>query len=309
MKIFGAGLAGLLAGAMFPRATLFDSKSEETLTHKALLRFRSSSVGDAIGIQFKPVTVHKDIFFRDAHAFPSIALANMYSKKVLNGRIADRSIWNVDPVTRYIAPENLAEQLAARCAGRIWWNHEVTAREFIDDPFEEKISTMPMPVAVRFVEERSSSFDMQTIAKPEFKRAPIHVARYRIENCEVYQTIYFPDPYLNVYRASITGDLLIVEGIGPIGIGDFEEVACAFAIANCDIKPLDASEQHFGKIVPVNDGWRKTFMFELTQNANVFSLGRFATWRNILLDDVLKDIGVIRRLMNSTNYERAREVL
>jgi hypothetical protein len=47
----------------------------------------------------------------------------------------------------------------------------------------------------------------------EFQRAPIHVARYRVPKCAVYQTVYFPRPETSVYRASITGDLLIVEHV------------------------------------------------------------------------------------------------
>jgi len=35
---------------------------------------------------------------------------------------------------------------------------------------------------------------------------------------------------------------------------------------------------------------------------NVYSLGRYATWRNILLDDVYHDINVIKQLMDSDGY-------
>jgi hypothetical protein len=42
-------------------------------------------------------------------------------------------------------------------------------------------------------------------------------------------------------------------------------------------------------------------LFRLTHEHNVFSLGRFATWRNILLDDVVDDIVQVKRLLKSSS--------
>ena len=43
-------------------------------------------------------------------------------------------------------------------------------------------------------------------------------------------------------------------------------------------------------------------MHKMTVDHGVYSLGRFATWRNILLDDVVKDIDVIKSMMGQDKY-------
>jgi hypothetical protein len=123
----------------------------------------------------------------------------------------------------------------------------------------------------------------------------------------VHQTVYFPSPSTHLYRASLVGDLLICEctTLEPL---PYAQLITAFGLAADQITHLDTTEQKYGKISPIDPVWRKQFMFTLTQDNNIFSLGRFATWRNILLDDVVKDIAVIRKLMAATNYDRARIV-
>jgi hypothetical protein len=39
----------------------------------------------------------------------------------------------------------------------------------------------------------------------------------------------------------------------------------------------------------------------LTEEHNIYSLGRFATWRQLLLDDLVKDIGVIEKLIDGNH--------
>ena len=62
-------------------------------------------------------------------------------------------------------------------------------------------------------------------------------------------------------------------------------------------------EQRFGKIEPIADDERKSLLFRITHEHGVYSLGRFATWRNILLDDVVDDIVAIKRLARAAPYE------
>jgi len=128
VTIYGAGLAGLLAGCVFQNAKIIEAAPRHNISHKALLRFRSSAVGDAVGIPFRKVRVHKGIWFESRFQQPSIMLANMYSRKVI-GKLADRSIWNLDPVDRFIAPEDFIEQLVDRCESRIQWETKVDAQQ------------------------------------------------------------------------------------------------------------------------------------------------------------------------------------
>ena len=299
MKIYGAGIAGLLAGSMFQQARIYEASPENTAQHKAVLRFRSSAVGDAVGIDFRRVKVHKGLWLDGKNVAPSIQLANWYSRKVI-GKLADRSIWNLDPSERFIAPEDFIGQLIERCAGRITWNHKLTRAEVLAEK-EAVISTLPMKVMASFMANELPADFIQ--AAPDFDHEPITVRRWRIPGADVFQTIYFPGLDTTLYRASITGDLLIAEYVGEAYTSPLFD---AFGIVEEDCVPIEQVSQRYGKIARIDDAWRKQFIFWLTHEHNIFSLGRFGTWRNILLDDVIQDIGVLKKLMNTTTYDRMR---
>lgn len=289
MKIFGAGLAGLLAGCHFQRATIYEAQPQHA-PHSALLRFRSSAVGDAVGVEFRKVRVHKSMW---PACTVTPARANLYSRKVI-GTLADRSIWNLEDVDRYIAPENFIEELLERCAGRIEWGRVVVGDDFLNNK-EPVISTLPMALLYNCVGSRPCPVD--------FTYKMIHTKRFKIAGADVFQTIYFPLPETNLYRASITGDILIAEYVEHKDDYDFFP---AFGLRKTDCKELETTNKHFGKIKTINNEWRKGFIYDLTTKYNIFSLGRYATWRNILLDDVLKDISVIKKMMKVGAYDRAR---
>ena len=117
MNIFGAGLAGLLAGNMFRRfkPTLHEAQSKLPNNHGALLRFRTDKVGTACAIPFKKVKVQKAIKY-DGKIItePNLFLSNLYSQKV-TGSILSRSINNLDSVDRYISPWELINIMAKNC--------------------------------------------------------------------------------------------------------------------------------------------------------------------------------------------------
>lgn len=294
MKIIGAGLSGLIAGSLFHNATILEASERGKNEHRAVLRFRTPNIGDALGIDFRPVTVRKGVWFDGRFVAPDIRMANWYARKC-TGRVMDRSIWNLESVTRWIAPENLIERLIDRLASRIRWSCEFDfgLANLDDGPI---INTAPMNI----VRDQLHL----TRRSPQFQYEPIVVERYRVEDCDVHQTIYFPDPCTPLYRASITGDLMICEYTNA---PDPHWVpAEAFGISRRGVEPLDAARQSYGKIAPIEEGWRRSFIRALTEQHNIYSLGRFATWRNILLDDVLKDITVIKKLIASDSYARAQ---
>lgn len=293
MIIIGAGLAGLIAAHAFPRGKIYEISPGPAGMHKALLRFRSPVVGELTGIGFRPVTVRKGIMFGGKWHSPNIRLANLYSAKVI-GRLIDRSVWDLDSVTRYIAPTDFYDRLIESVGDRIVWGID---HPMVCDTEEPIISTAPMPVTLE---------KMGIMIGMDFNRAPITVERFEVQNCEVFQTVYFPSQYHSMYRASITGDLLICEFIGEPS-GDWKnELQFAFGMVQ-DRVPVGTIKQSFGKISPINEQTRRSAIIKLTLNHNIFSLGRFATWRNILLDDVVHDIAVIKRLANASHYERKLE--
>lgn len=294
--IIGAGLAGLIAAHILPY-DVFERAPEPEAMHKALLRFRTQEVSRITGIDFAPVKVRKGIWSVDKEEFvpPDIRLANQYSAKCLHGHLANnRSVWNLDPVTRYIAPEDFYEQLVDNLGSRVHWSSPYLFMKH--PPVDPVVSTVPMDIVLRQLEVTPPGLD--------FDKAPIHVRRFRISNCDLYQTVYYPDPAVSVYRASITKDLLIVEETVSDSQSGLPHVAQSFGFESTDISPVESSNQRYGKIADIDPFIRKQLISHLTTEHNIFSLGRFATWRNILLDDVVDDALVIKKLLKASAYER-----
>lgn len=295
--ILGAGLSGLIGATQFPKATVLEANSAESLSHKAVLRFRSDSLSRLTGIPFQPVTVHKSIWFDDQHQRPSIQAANLYSMKT-NGKYLDRSIWNLDPVERFIAPESLQEEMIAQIGNRIKWNHRVTSDELTQLP-RPVISTLPMPTLLKIL-------GIEGVDDSRFMHKSIVVDRYRVHGADVFQTIYYPDPRFSTYRVSITGNLMIRERTGIVNDYELRDICESFGLNSNDLELIDEShEQRFGKIAPIDARTRKQIIFELTQRYGIYSMGRFATWRNILLDDTIKDGAIIKRLITHGVYSAA----
>lgn len=304
--IFGAGLTGLLAAHAWPTASIIEKSPTPPTPHRALLRFRSDAVARLTGVEFRKVRVRKGIWW-DSFQAPSIALANHYSAKVLDGRLdADRSIWNVEPADRYVAPDTLHEQLIEAVLPRLRLGIDVAEHPTnFGSNAPRMVSTIPLPVLIKDV---LNDYDPGL----EFFRAPISVTRFRVPKADLYQTVYFPHPAMSVYRASMTGDVLIIESIAgaihpdEISPDDLHEVLQAFGLQQ-SIDSLGTVEQKYGKIAPISDAVRRELLFRITHDYNIYSLGRFAIWRNILLDDVVQDIDVIKRLMKSGSaYDHRR---
>lgn len=295
-QIAGAGLAGLLAAHAWPQAEVFEAQEAPRAAHRALLRFRTQEVAKQVGIEFQPVTVRKGVWLHDRFVEPDVRLANWYSHKMLGTIEAERSIWNLDPVQRFIAPETLYEQLVEAVGKRILWGTAFPYRA----ERGPVVSTAPLPAVLTAL----YGSDLPDWLPKRFTRAPIRVERYRVPRCSVYQSVYFPHPEQVVYRASITGDLLIVECANAQAPTppQLEEVFRAFGLRD-EPQRIDIVDQKYGKIVPLPSAERGTLLGKLTIEHSIFSLGRFATWRNVLLDDVVTDIAVIRRLLRSSEYE------
>jgi hypothetical protein len=302
-QIIGAGLAGLITACKIKDADILEA-GQRLERHKALLRFRDTSVSGVTGVPFKKVHVHKAIFYEgEYHTRCNIFLANQYARKVTGAYSADRSIWNLESAERYVAPSDFYDRLVERHSDRISWSTPL-ARVDRGQP-NVLISTIPLPVMLK-----ATGFLTRHL---ELVHSPIRVARYAIPT-DVYQTIYFPDPHVRLFRASISGGILILESTNaPNGHtqayteeDELHMAVAAFGIDFYDIdcEQLESVEQKYGKIVEIPREEREAILYELTRDYNVFSIGRFATWRNILLDDVAHDIEQIERLINASAYGR-----
>ena len=309
--ILGAGLSGLIT------ACKFDGQIYEAglniKPHRALLRFRSDTISRITGIPFKKVKVTKSIYYEQQHVQPDVRLSNMYAQKVL-GKVMPRSIINIDPTERYVAPYDFHEQLYNRHANRINHGMIFTHADHHNAFFQKMgekvlvarqghpiISTVP----INIMAANQLGIDLDLHYKG------IHVYNFQLVDIEAYQTIYYPDEDYSLYRASITGDKLIVEFMSePPNIDEaLEFVAESFGFYTTNIMDtLNKSEQRFGKIEPNEDKTRPV-IYELSANHRIFSLGRFAVWRNILLDDLDNDMHRVSKLINITDpYAFRKEI-
>ena len=304
MRIIGAGLAGLLSGNVLRRfqPEILEAQSSLPNNHSALLRFRTEICSKATGVPFRKVEVHKAIMHNgDLRNSSTIALNNAYSLKV-TGQVSARSIINVETSERFVAPDNFISQMAASVSiryGQPLSSEEILKRDGSSDPI---VSTIPMPAMMKMVGwENPPPFDFRTIWS----------VRCRLKACEVYQTIYYPDRETNQYRASITGDLLIIECLKEPSQAEASQLAYN-VLADFGIDgengEIEIVAQKYGKLTTTNPHTCRQFILFLTDRYRIYSLGRFAVWKQILLDDVCKDISIIERLIEYRGcYQAALE--
>ncbi len=301
--IIGAGLAGLMCACAF-EGSIFEA-GKAVQQHRALLRFRDESVSKLTGIPFRAVRVHKEIWhngqtFREC----SNQHANLYALKV-TGNIRGRSIRELDTVTRYVAPDDFYQKLIDRHSHRIFWNHPVDGRLLKEwNAFGlNTINTAPLHLILDMIREGGAD-----VTHFKFDRKPIKVARFELDpaRVDIYQTIYYPGSETPVYRASITGHTMIIESMGDIQPRDMVTVFEHFGISETmRASNVELVDQKYGKITDLPRDFREALLYELTRDHRIFSVGRFATWRNILLDDVATDIDRVARLVSASEYGRA----
>lgn len=301
MNIIGAGLSGLICGALNAQSHIYERNKSDFVSHRAVLRFRDDKIAKSLGLTFRKVTVRKAIWANGNEVAPSPRWANLYSDKV-RAVLTDNSIWNIAPSERFIAPDDLHGTLAEICGNRVSWGVDVTAGLLAElcEQSAPLISTIPLPYLLKLLD---------WTAPFNFRYETILVDRFSVEDCDLFQTIYFPEPDLDIYRATLTGNLLTIEAatdVAPIRDWEIDVVKAAFGFDWVDLQPvLSNHRQSFGKIAPVPEGPRKALLHALTLTTGVYSLGRFATWRNILLDDIYDDIAVIRKMIAQSHYDKA----
>ncbi len=150
----------------------------------------------------------------------------------------------------------------------------------------------------------------------EFREVWSVVADIQHPPTDVYQTIYYPEWAQRFYRASLTGARIIVEYAEQVddgsadfrgdllqALGDF-----GFHTSEMEFRLHPPKHQKYGKLVPLPAAVREEFLLAMTDQYNLYSVGRFATWRQILLDDVVKDVGKVSTWITQRNaYQRRLE--
>lgn len=293
MIIAGAGLAGLISGALLRDECkeIWEAKPSLPDNHAALLRFKSSIVGDSLNIPFKPVTILKDV----DSCGNDLKDVMQYSKKT-NRSYLVRSI-KKEISQRFIAPENFPEQLQRKVMAPIKFGTQFQDAYYFskDTPI---ISTIPMPILLKEL-DATHKFEAQ------FRHLSGQVISVNIKNCDVYCTMYFPNPGAKPYRVSITGSKMIIEFAGDEQVEAEHEICFCCSKLGIEFEDImhetiSYKYQPFMKILPMDEETRKRIILFLTEEFNIYSFGRFATWRpGLLLDDLIKDLRVIQKIVQS----------
>lgn len=303
VRVYGAGMAGLLTAAMLRRwrPIVHEAQGELPNNHAALLRFRSDTVARETGQSFRRVLVHKAVK-SGGRLRPTATIRdnNQYSAKV-TGRYMNRSLINLEPCERWIAPERFIPELARDAV--LKFGAPLTPQGLADmkrDGDYAIISTIPMPVLMKIVGWPNV---------PDFQWQPIwsRTVDLALPEVDVYQTIYYPDPDVHYYRASLTGKQLIIEYVmEPLSDADITHVLEDFGIEALKAYVNDTKRQEYGKLLPLaDDTARQEFILAMTDEYNLYSVGRFATWRQILLDDVVQDVRRVETwIQQRNNYQR-----
>lgn len=304
-------MAGLLAANMLARhkPAILEAQSSLPNNHHSVLRFRSNIVGDVLGIPFQRVSLIKSyVPWKNP-----VADALAYARKCSGEMRSDRSITSqAFGEERYIAPGDLVQQMAsgfniAFDAGKTWY--EVCVGE---GKLHPTISTIPMPALMDLLEYPR---------KPLFQSVPGGVLSATVPNCDAYATLYVPDPSVAFNRVSLTGDRMMIEYAFTDGqrrsslpVEDMlRDTEIAFSILGFHgfaggPVPFEYAEQRYAKIQPIEDGERKRFLAWATDEYNIYSLGRFATWRpGLQLDDLIQDVRLIERwIKNKYEVKKSR---
>lgn len=302
INVVGSGLAGLLAGNMLgPNLNMIYEKQDRLPNnHSAVLRFRSSIVGDTVGIPFSEVPV---IRATETLGNP-IADMMSYSRKC-TGTCTFRSLPTGDEVVkRFIAPSDLIAQMAARIPEEKF-SFGVDCLDQMQGTKDTPpiISTIPMPILMKAL-----GWDQEM---PTFRYSDGHNVKFNLRSSNAFCSLYIPDLGEGISRISVTGDEVVAEIPAPeIGFetkGMIARLAVSYlGLPSDDIiwDTVKVSQQAYSKILPIDEGIRKRFILWASETHKVYSLGRFATWRpGLLLDDVVNDVRVIQRLIASDGRE------
>lgn len=317
ITILGAGLAGtIMYSVLNKKATVIEKNSPNANSHHAVLHFRNPELGRVLDLEFKKIKVQKSIVYQGKHYDTSnLFFSNQYSLKILD-TLTERSIRDLDEKERWVTTEatpynhiikNKRLMTDGLMTDGALFNHTVKhiagntifVGQNKEPQFEIQadiiINTLPMPTVLNLIGERCSAN-----VKFEHSEIWVYIADLPEGLSEVYQTIYYPDVFYPIYRATLDKNKLIIEATEKCIEGYLKDVLEDFGLeGQQEITSSDFTEskQQFGKIKPLPENVRQSILNTLTVKYGIYSIGRFALWKNVRADDIYKDALMIKELI------------
>ena len=314
--IIGAGLAGVVAQNALSNhdLSIVDKKLDPDIfgDHSAVMRFRDDRLANLLGISLKEVTVYK------AYALggqlctePNITANNCYSLKT-HESLSERSLKDCGVQKRYLFDSSIKAQrvISGATLKCIYKEYDIdTGEKFIaqfsssqmntfEIQYDYCISTIPMPTILKAAGIKHSII---------FGSEVIHVYTAKINiPSDVHQTIYFPEADDPAYRITIEGQRIIAESMEELNGNDMCYLVDEFFGLHPNYYDDWKHSKQIGKLREVDSNRRKAMMVQLNK-LNIYSLGRYATWRSIRADHLVGDIERIKHFINVSSEVRNYE--
>jgi len=299
VAVIGAGIAGLIAeGAMLKTfgndIAVFDDKPKKGLSdgHKAVMRLRDRSIKEYVNCDLKKIKAQKAILHKGVlYDRPNLLLNNLYSLKAY-GSLGNRSLSSLGDVDRYLISNIRANDInyIKEKVYIILKDKKLVLESESKYDYDICISTVPMPALLKMC-------GLKYHVKFDYR--PIFVTRAKLNiRSNIHQTLYFTDSRSTIpYRMTIQDEDVIAESM--FGATDMYNSIEQFGLNRNHIidGTIDITKQDFGKIEPIDDNLRRRILMDLTDEFGIYSLGRFATWRSLRIDQVVEDVKKIIMLI------------
>lgn len=319
MIIIGAGIAGTMAYNYFRKYSpvVYEAKPNRAafIDSDAIIRMKDLAISYLFGTEAKEIEVEKWIhhegrYYSSTNPFFSCS----YSQKVTGtGALTSRSIENLGKVKRYLINPKMNIPEDQIKFGKIFYGVCSDSRgkyaSFNQDEvieYDVLISTIPMSVMLL-----AGGLEIDDVEQPasQFWGVSIYTKTFsfqKIFSVDKYYTVYVPDQNTDIYRVNLSPDGIKFEAV--YDYCGLDDETCIYAIEEMfgiserelDIDPNQKAKKiGENKIKGIDAELRKRILYQLTSRHNIYSLGRYAIWKNIGVDDLMKDIKRIDQMISA----------
>lgn len=317
--IIGAGLSGLMMGYLQKRNYLI-IEAAERLNFDIATPFHLHAPLDWLPTTWKEIDVHHHCWDGERfHRIPDLKMMNDFSRKIV-GKIVDTSLKFMDgSIKRGFVPESgnagevlrdLFNETSTHLALGAQLVHldpdnKAAAIAFAEEGsrvirYKNLVSTIPLPALLKMLRmEFHHRFTAEPITTIFFDVPPE-------ASVDAFQVVNITDPSNIFYRASLMDQKVILETMNPDHETEESQLThTAAALANAlwklNLRKENATIHVIrpGKFHPIPKTARKQLLAKLTNDWQIYCLGRYATWSYKRIDHIAEDAHSILKIMKA----------